>query len=445
MVVALAFAFTPAEGNAAGSRDGAPWLAISDVHYGPGIGGSAPSHFSEDTNDALLDSMLAEARRVDPNPPVVVIAGDFLAHDFRADLAAATAAGLAKRFNAVFPRAQFLITLGNNDSACGDYASPVDGPFLAAMARAWEPLVNRNGAAPRFAKTFAHDGSYVATLPRDGLRAIVIDDIPFALRYNPACAANVNGAALELGDLSSALSALPRGSHAWLLLHVPPGIDAYTTSHLTHRLAVVPFTRPRVREALETIVEDPRNPIALVIAGHTHKFGYRILEGKQKVPLLLVPSVSPIFFNAPSFLTLDVDGSGTIDGVREHSYSGGAWHGVGDLASLGVLRFDAPQLLALQRRLAHGERLRADFSHLYSGGGPPEIKESNWRGYWCAATEMSASAYQTCDAEHGFSLITLRGLRWLTIAGVAFIVLVIVVFAVVAIVALGKRKRRRET
>ena len=61
-----------------------------------------------------------------------------------------TIAFLAAEFNATFPRAQFLITVGNNDGYCGNYMSTPGSPFLAHMAAAWEPLVNRNGSAPNF-------------------------------------------------------------------------------------------------------------------------------------------------------------------------------------------------------------------------------------------------------------------------------------------------------
>jgi sphingomyelin phosphodiesterase acid-like 3 len=418
-----------------------PWLAISDVHYGPAIGGSGPSLYGQDTNDVLLDALLSEAHRVDPNPPVVLVAGDFLAHHFRGDIAAATIVRLAQRFNTVFPHAQFLITLGNNDSACGDYAAPIDGPFLSSVERAWEPLVNRRGAAPGFAKTFAHDGSYLATLPRAGLHAAVVNDVPFALRYDTTCAPNVDAAAIELGDLQRMLANAPAGSRAWVLLHVPPGIDAYTTNNYTHRLAIIPFTRPRAREALEKIVEDPRNRVSLIVAGHTHKFGYRVLSGKTRVPLLLVPSVSPIFYNAPSFLTLAVDETGTIDRVDEHAYTDGAWRDLGGLASLGVQRFDAAQLLALQGRLKHSAQLRASFSRLYSGGGPAEITESNWREYWCAATEFSATAYQRCEAQSGYSLLTPRALFFLRFAAIGVGVLCIVGIAGTVAVVVSLRRQ----
>jgi sphingomyelin phosphodiesterase acid-like 3 len=406
-----------------------PWLVISDVHYTPFEPHRKPSPFGEDTDDALLDSFLAEARAVDPDPPVVIIAGDFLAHNFRLDAAASTMVTLAKRFDAAFPRAQFVIALGNNDSSCGDYGAPIDGTFLAASAAAWAPLVDRGGAAPDFAKRFAHDGSYVARLPVRGLRVVVTNDVFDALRYGSGCAEGQDGAGQSLGRLGSDLRGAGPHERNWMLLHIPPGIDAYTTTHLTHRLGVIPFLRPRAGDALAAVAADPRNRVALAIAGHTHKFGYRLIAGPGavRVPMLLVPSVSPIFYNGPSFLEVPVDRDGTLGDVTEFSYVGGAWQRTGDLASLGVPRFTAPELEALQGRLADDATLRATFSRLYSGGGPPEITKRNWHSYWCAATNLATSAFESCTGQRGLGVLTGRGLELaltmlgaVALAGLAF-------------------------
>jgi hypothetical protein len=97
--------------------------------------------------------------------------------------------------------------------------------------------------------------------------------------------------------------------------------------------------------------------------------------------------------------------------VAEFSYVDGAWQRTGDLASLGVLRFTAPELEALQGRLADDATLRATLSRLYSGGGPPEITKRNWRSYWCAATNLSTSAFESCTGQRGLGVLTGRGLE----------------------------------
>jgi hypothetical protein len=128
------------------------------------------SPYFKDTNFALFESALAAMRSTLPDPPVVVIAGDSLGHYFPEQFAKLvpnappavyqqfvdkSMAFLASEFDAVYPKAQFLITLGNNDGYCGNYKSTRNNPFLAHMAQAWLPLVNRNGTAPNFVRDFS--------------------------------------------------------------------------------------------------------------------------------------------------------------------------------------------------------------------------------------------------------------------------------------------------
>ena len=176
-------------------------LAISDIHFDPfddpalvaKLGAAPAEKWSaileadrshpvsppgSDTNYSLLVSAIDAMQKAVPSAQLVTITGDFLAHDYRDRFEHGGAAGLvsyeefvdrtiaflALQFDAAFPTALFVNTIGNNDSYCGDYASSPNSPFLAHMAKAWEPpLVNRNGAAPVFAASFASTGHY----PRD--------------------------------------------------------------------------------------------------------------------------------------------------------------------------------------------------------------------------------------------------------------------------------------
>ncbi len=347
---------------------------------------------------------------------------------------------LARRFDATFPQAQFVIALGNNDSDCGDYQIPLGGSFLRSVATAWEPLVNRHGAAPDFRTSFSIDGGYEATLPVAGLRAVVLNDIYATVRYRDACGPHENPAATSFSRLARTLAAGPKSERTWLVTHVPPGIDAFSTAHLAHRLLVVPFLRSTARERFVDLIDDPRARVALVIAGHTHKFGYRLSSGAAKgsVPILLAPSVSPIFLNAPSFLTLDVDASGNVGNVTETSYLRGRWQRVGDLASLGARAFDVAALERVQARLEKEPALRERFATLYSGGGVRDINATNWRVYWCAATELSAGGFRACTSQGGYSIFTGRALR------VAALGLALAVGLIVAAFVTVRRRRRAQ-
>jgi hypothetical protein len=360
--------------------------------------------------------------RADPHPPVVVVTGDLLAHDIRRQDAVATAVRIARRLDRAFPQAQFVLALGNNDSACGDYALAPDAPFLQEIAAAWEPLVNRGGAAPAFARTFAHDGYYTARLPLAGLRAVVVDDVFWSARYHAGCGPAGEIAKSAMNELDATLRRTP--GPLWVLFHIPPGVDAFSTAHIVHDLAVVPFFAPAWRDRLLAALELRPGSVALAVGAHTHRFAYRIVDasGPRPVPMLLVPAISPIYGNAPSFLTANVAAGGVLHHVEEFSYRRGAWANVGGMPTLGVEAFTGAQLVALQGRLAADPALRHTFGYLYGGGVAPEIDERNWRIYWCAATAFGSTAFRACDHAGGVSVITGRGVVALASAGAIVIV-----------------------
>ncbi len=435
LLALVAFGATGAP--AAAAPGAAPWLFVTDIHYDPTARGTRPSPPGSDSNGALLESTLAQMRRVDPHPPVVVIGGDYFAHNFDWSHAAVTMAYLARRFNATFPDAQFVITLGNEDSPCGDYGLPPHAAFLRQAARAWEPLVNRNGAAPGFATSFARDAFYVTRLPIAHTQAVVVDDVYWSPRYHSCAVGIVNPAPRAQAELTRALHA--SSDRHWILLHIPPGIDAYSTWYIAHHLLVVPFLDPHWRDTLLAAVADPAAHVTLVVAAHTHKFSYRIAGTAQRpVPMLLVPSVSPVFLNAPGFLTAAVDPDGTLRDVDTYAYDGHAWHALGGFRALGVTRLTGPALVDLHRRLAGDAGLRARFGRLYEGGGKPEITPANWRTYWCASSAFTSTAFTTCDKVGGVSLVTARGVKVGAVAVGAFAVTVV---ALIAGLAWGRRRR----
>jgi hypothetical protein len=398
----------------------APWLFVTDIHLeanGPSKN-MLPSRLGTDTNAVLFESAIREMQRVDPDPPVVVLGGDLLAHDITRRTATPTAVRIARRLNRAFPRAQFVLALGNEDSACGDYGLAPDSEFLREVTAAWAPLVNRNGAAPDFRRTFAHDGFYTASLPVPGLHAIVVDDVFWSPRYRARCGTAGTVVTDSMAELETALKA--NHERVWVLFHIPPGVDAFSSALIAHRTAIVPFLAPDLRDRFLAALSESRDRIALAVAGHTHKFAYRIVNATdpRPLPMLLVPSISPIFENAPSFVTAAVSADGTLRNVEEVSYVNGVWRAIGGMPSLGVDDFSGPQLVALQDRLTREPQLRATFERLYEGGAPPEITDRNWGIYWCSATAFATEAFRDCTNDGGFSLITRRGLIVLLVPAV---------------------------
>jgi sphingomyelin phosphodiesterase acid-like 3 len=380
----------------------------------------------------LWESAVHAMQRADPDPPVVVVNGDLLAHQISRRDTTPTAVAIARRLDRAFPRAQFVLALGNNDSACGDYALAPGAKFLQAVAAAWGPLINRRGAAPDFMRTFVHDGFYTATLPIAGLHAIVVDNVYWSPRYRAGCGKAGNVVNASFTELESALHTIP--GPVWVLFHIPPGIDTFSTALISKRTVLVPFLRPDLRDRFTADLADKH--IVLAVAGHTHKFAYRVVDasGPNPVPMLLVPAISPIFGNQPAFLTADVTGGGTLRNVEVTAFKHGRWSDIGGMRSLGVDAFTGKALVDLEARLAANPALRPTFERLYNAGAPSEINDRNWPIYWCAATAFGTTPFRNCTQAGGFSFITQRGLE--AFGGV-------LLFVIAAVIAIDRWQRRR--
>jgi sphingomyelin phosphodiesterase acid-like 3 len=418
---------------AAASRNDHAWILATDIHLDP-TGKYGRGTYGNDSNPALLASAIRAMQQADPNPPVITLGGDFLAHVFAEKSAVPTMRAIARQFDRAFPRAQFILVLGNEDSNCGDYRTPAGTSFLRDVAQAWEPLVNRHGAAPNFVRTFASDGFYTATLPAPGLRAVVLDDVFWSPRYRSGCGGTARPAVHVLHELDAALHASPR-TKTWVFVHIPPGIDAFSTAHLTQGLIVVPFLDPGAKDAFVRSITAPPHDVALVVAAHTHKFAFRVAgDGRDAVPMLLVPSVSPIFRNAPSFLTVRLGAANRIVSAEDWTRIDGRWADRGGLATLGIPNISASSIRSLETRMATDANLRASFARLYNGGAPPEITDDNWRIYACAASALTATAFRACTAQGGFSILTARA--------IAIIATVVAVFVVLIVVVIRRVRRR---
>lgn len=385
------------------------WLVVSDLHVEPFDRSPQPSAYGSDTNWALFDSTVAQMRRAEPNPAVVVIAGDFLAHHFAAKVRAskkrqstlavaeATMARIERSFARAFPKAQFVIALGNNDDPCGDYSTAPNSPYLKSVAKMWAPLVDRRGAAPDFVRDFSHSGYYTAKVPLLNARIVVLDSVFWSFVYRSCGAGGGNAPAEQLAAFNSTLSR-PGAQPSVVLMHIPPGVDASSTL-LTHRFLVVPFLQGGQQGRFESIVARHSSSIPFIVAGHLHQNDFRVIEG---VPMLIAPSVSPVYNNNPSFLRLQVGSGGVLQDYQLFAYAidEDAWAGIFDFdRAYGVNGFTAGDLRIAHERIAKDPAVREKWAASADAGSrSTRIDRGNWRAYWCAQT-FAGSQYVACAGD----------------------------------------------
>jgi len=384
------------------------WLVASDLHVDPFARSPRPALFGSDANEALYRSALAQMKREVPDPAVVLLPGDFLAHDFPAlareagstpeAATLATMRAIAADFARAYPSAQIAIALGNNDSPCGDYSSDNGSAYARALAAIWKPLVDRNGAAPDFEQTFSSGGYYAARLPLNGLRLVTLDTVIYSQEYRGDCGAGGAGAQ-QLAWLQATLRATPPGVKNVVMMHVPFGYDAVTTEAL-HGFVAWPFLRWGAGELVATL-GDPANQIALGIAGHEHRFDFRLAGD---VPYLILGSISPVYHNNPAFYALHVDSGGTLRDVDTYVFDEWtqAWEPARSFdQKWAVTQIDASSLRRIHRRLAADRQARAAWNaQADAWPSNPAIAWSqwtrgSWRTAWCAQTALG-DAFVPC-------------------------------------------------
>ncbi len=422
------------------------WLILSDIHFNPfadprlvarlvaepasrwrdtfeASADRAFSGYGADTNDALLESALEAMRGAVADPTIVIVDGDFLAHGFRAkfdrtfaahdDAAYAaftdkTISFLARELELAFPRARILPAIGNNDSACGDYASTPGSPFMSHVGAEFA-IATGAGDPNAFVASFAKGGYYVAPLPAGSAHAVVLNDVFWSAKYRNRCGvAGSDPGATELAWLQQTLATLH--GPVWLIAHMPPGVDVYATLHAPAQQPVTFLSEP-YNQALSAMLGGQTPPIAFGIFGHTHMSSFAVGgASKPATPMLLVPSLSPIFGNNPSFTVLDVDAqTAAVENEQVYALQNlpvlvrdgrerARWNRVYAFDSVyGNGPLNARHLAAAQAAIFSSERVRRRFADVYNGGAAARaMPDDTWRAYWCAGIALDPVSYSAC-------------------------------------------------
>lgn len=426
------------------------WIAISDIHFSPYVdahlterlaetpperwravfasaGPMKYSNFGTDTNYALLESSLDAMKSQVPQPQVVVFTGDFLAHDFRAPFDAAaknhgddayhefvdkTVAFLALELRTAFPKSQIVPVIGNNDGYCGDYASTPRSFFLLHMAQAFAPSIGTRDPAA-FVSKFTTGGYYTIALPAGNAQAVVVNDVFWSSHYANTCGErNADPGTDELNWLRTTLATPP--GPTWVLAHEPPGIDVYSTLRAAVRLdaPVVPMLSPKYNDAYVSMLAAPASHVAIALAGHIHMNAMHVVggPGPGAAAMLLIPSISPVYLNNPTFSVLDVDAAsaGVLDdhvfvlddlpALAKDAHHAVHWRREYDFnGTYGAHGIDAASLQRLQEGMFADDKLRRKYSRYFDGeSGRTPITDATWRAYWCGNVAMTPTAYRAC-------------------------------------------------
>jgi sphingomyelin phosphodiesterase acid-like 3 len=407
-----------------------------------------------DTPNVLFQSSLAAVQTDASRSRFGTISGDLLAHQFdckyRTLLPSATHADyvsfvektieyIVNSLRAKLPGVPIYTALGNNDSGCTDYAlEPAQDEFLARTASivaGMLPASLSKAETDAVVRDFAAGGYYSA--PLAGIphsRIIVLDDLFFSAKY-ATCAGKHDPApaAAELTWLEAQLAAARHNNeHVWVMGHIPPGVDLYATARkLTN---VCTGGQPQMflgSESLAEILARNSDIVRLALFGHTHSDEMRLLtlsdhelagtdptaaatDGKKVsesmpagVALKIVPSITPVNGNRPTFTLASIDAStatlidytvmmaSNLTGIDttwspEYTYSTTYHEPAFDSESLDTLMtgFQADST-------AQTAASQAYLRNYYPGDASSAIKFA-WPQYACSLNHDSAADFAAC-------------------------------------------------
>jgi sphingomyelin phosphodiesterase acid-like 3 len=393
-----------------------------------------------DTPHALLETSLKAAHAQQPKPLFVTVSGDLMAHQFdcrfkalapegtAADysiFAAKTVAFIALRLRETFPGTPVYLALGNNDSGCKDYDEDPNSAFLQADATGFaaDAVDPANRAAIQH--EFSQYGDYDIALPIPHTHLIVLQDIFESKKY-AACNGTPTGdpTTAQIAWLRTQLEKA-RAAHeqVWVMAHIPPGIDAYTT--FSKGRNVCTGNKPEMflsSEALANTIIDFPGTIRLALFGHTHMDELRVYTSTagETIPGKLVPSITPVNGNNPAFTIAEVDtrtatlkdyavfaaskpASWDIAPTWHEEYRYSTTYGLHDLSGASLARLTA-SLLADKTSATPASQAYQRFYFVgdpvantgISGNLKAAAMQVVWPAYGCAITQATQAGFKDC-------------------------------------------------
>jgi sphingomyelin phosphodiesterase acid-like 3 len=425
-------------------------LSLADLHFDPfydptlfsALARSAPAEwprifessqitgygqYGKDSNYNLFVSALRYAALAAPKAELILLAGDWLAHGFAEtyyefagnhdprglyEFIDKTIAFVTQRIREQFPHTAIYPALGNEDSYCGDYQLQPGGEFLRRTADTWKVLFDNGNNERAFMQTFPTGGYYALSAsgtPKH--RVVVLNTVFFSASYRNQCGdPKDDPAGDEIRWLAAQLQdAAAKKEKVWLLYHIPPGIDAFSTAEATVGNPVVSFWQAGYLESFLTLLDQYRDTIAFTLAGHTHTDEFRLAAdgGTARSPFLVVtPAVSPIFGNNPGLQVLSYDRR-TFSVLDYTTYqldlgaAGPSRHWKEEYRFSRAYRLfpvTGSTLETLFRSLEKDVQTRTSYTRYYnvSNTASPAITEETWPVYWCAIGHLTVAAFEAC-------------------------------------------------
>jgi len=390
----------------------------------------------EDTSYPLLQSSMQAVRAYADGAIFATVSGDLIAHAFDCKYSAVfphaspgdyrafvekTVGYVIEELSGALPGVPVYVALGNNDSDCGEYRLDAHSEFLSVIGGEATGAAYPSSERMSSLKGFSEGGYYSVNLPAPvrNARLLVLNDLFMSSKY-ATCAgkADTTAAAEQLAWLERQLaSARANKEKVWVMGHIPPGIDVHAT--VTKMRDLCGDARPKMFLSSEKMADELvefSDVVELAIFAHTHMDEVRILRAEDGVPrtvptksvaVKMVPSISPIDGNAPSFTVARVDRSSAalvdyrvfaasnqtgVDATWREEYDYGQTYREAEFSAASV-----SQLIAgFQADPGAKTESSRDYIRNFFAGNASPLLGLVWPQYVCGLSNHSAEGFRSC-------------------------------------------------
>ncbi len=308
---------------------------LKDSSFKPSIFGQ----FGCDSSLKLMEIMLDQLKKQDPNPDIIYLPGDFVAHGYAQDKTLIVSnktynilldvhSNISQQIKIRFPNALIIPSLGNNDHEFHDQVPDLKQKysFYNFLFDTWFEDHIPNSKLTNLAEirsTFLDGGFYRVDFS-DELSIFSMNTVYFTKgnddTTDPAAAMN------QMNWLRAHLASIKTNEpnrKAIITYHVLPGYKYNGgASKLWDESYVVEF---------DDILQEYNSVILTVVTAHTHSHSIRAYkqESKQGLfekkpsygPTIVCPSITPIYLNNPGFTSIEIGSESEIYKLKSVKFS----------------------------------------------------------------------------------------------------------------------------
>lgn len=386
--------------------------------------------YDEETTPQLLSLLLKSMKTKEEGITAILFTGDILAHEFndlyysyavdsnekaKNEFIYKTVSYVSMKLRNTFPDTPIYFSLGNNDSYNGDYQIADNGAFLSNTSNLFyknfiDPMADTlspEDGIDTFQETYSKHGYYKLEEPIfNNCRIIGLNTIFFSPKY-PEDKNVPSPGEQEIQWLDKELAASERaGEKVWLLFHIPPGVNVYSTEHNSSdtSLNISLQWKQSYNDRYLELAQRYHKTITASFAGHTHMDDFRLIYNQDSVNnqalgfIHISPSISPVFGNNPAYQLLEVDAetSTLLESTNYYinlSEENPEFEFEYAYTSTYNVRPNMQGLDSLYRAMPIDEKELNEYIKLYPSLSKATGIKTSWQWYWSGIGNITAEDY----------------------------------------------------